>query len=80
MHLCFTVECISSGLHLSVFLIRSPPRPVGNPPTHPRVENSLPKRRLGTHTRKYQPVYSFKPLRYPHPLSLWTPPPPHPNF
>ena len=30
MHLCLTVECITSGLHLSVFLIRShpPPRPL----------------------------------------------------
>ena len=27
MHLCLTVECITSGLHLSVFLIRSPPPP-----------------------------------------------------
>ena len=25
MHLCLTVERITSGLHLSVFLIRSPP-------------------------------------------------------
>ena len=27
MHLCLTVECITSGLHLSVFLIRPPPPP-----------------------------------------------------
>ena len=27
MHLCLTVECITSGLYLSVFLIRSPPPP-----------------------------------------------------
>ena len=27
MHLCLTMECITSGLHLSVFLIRSPPPP-----------------------------------------------------
>ena len=27
MHLCLTVECITSGLHLSVFLIRSHPPP-----------------------------------------------------
>ena len=30
-HLCLTVECITSGLHLSVFLIRSHPPP---PPVH----------------------------------------------
>ena len=27
MHLCLTVECITSGLHLSVFLTRSHPSP-----------------------------------------------------
>ena len=27
MHLCLTVECIAYGLHLSFFLIRSPPPP-----------------------------------------------------
>ena len=32
MHLCLTVECITSGLHLSVFLIRSNPPP---PPALP---------------------------------------------
>ena len=34
MHLCLTVECITSGLHLSVFLIRSQPpnRRHANPP------------------------------------------------
>ena len=33
VHLCLTVECITSGLHLSVFLIRSPP---------PRESNNIP--------------------------------------
>ena len=27
MHLCLTAECITSGLHVSIFLIRSPPPP-----------------------------------------------------
>ena len=36
MHLGLTVECITSGLHLSVFLIRSHPPPAGLPPPPPQ--------------------------------------------
>ena len=35
MHVCLTVECITSGLHWCVFLIRSPPPPPQPPRTHP---------------------------------------------
>ena len=36
MHLCLTVECITSGLHLFVFLITSPPP---SPPPWPSTIN-----------------------------------------
>ena len=36
MHSCLTVECITSGLHFSVFFMSSqPPLPPKEPPPHP---------------------------------------------
>ena len=46
MHLCLTVECITSGLHLSVFLIRSHP-----PPPRPRNRKSAEPCRSTAHRR-----------------------------
>ena len=53
-------------------VFEAPPTPIqwlDNPPPHPRVEDSLLKRRTHAYTRKHRPVYS---------LSLRAPPPPPP--
>ena len=50
MHLCLTMECMTSGLHLSVFLMRSqhpPPDPYPHPPPLARTLSSIPVRAPG---------------------------------
>ena len=47
------------AVHLSQFIWNPPSPPMGTQATHPRVEDSLLKRRTRTCTRRHQPAYSF---------------------
>ena len=55
MHLCLTVECISSGLHLSIFYLGLNPPP---PPLHAHRKKSHP---LHAKTQEYCVVRAVSP-------------------
>ena len=66
MHLCLTVECITAGLYLSVFLLGHTPPPPARPVGHPCTEPPpLPAQR----TRRGQ-VWAFVPP--PPPPTPWS--------
>ena len=66
MHLCLTVECITSGLHLSVLELGHPPPPRSKLTHSHRVEilfpsGSAPHRNVRAHLEQVSTVYHALP-------------------